>query len=353
MRDESTVGTVYFLLKCALYGVAGVVWYRNLLFRALPGLSYGQSWIVLWGLVAWSVITGTFFCYRCRKTEWTADVSVLLPFGLYTVVAYARLAWKLAAAALGVAAVLSAVTVAATMTGKVGEGNRKAVLRRRAYRCFCRCQSYLAVSLTVVMVLLGVRGIFRKPLAEPASVSPEAGRQGPEQTISGNMETLLSLQEERWAELSVRERLDVLQTVANIEAYYLGIPHELKVGASPKEESLLGDYLHADHTIYINLDHLERDPAQQVLKTCCHEAYHSYQYCLVEAYQQIGAEYRELLFYHEVQTYEQEFLDYKDGEDGFLDYYHQQCESDAREYAGNAVADYYDRIEKYVKETGV
>ena len=48
-----------------------------------------------------------------------------------------------------------------------------------------------------------------------------------------------------------------------------------------------------------------------------------------------------------LKSYAEEFSNYKEGA---RDYYYQKCEIDAREYAEEAVADYYQRIEEYLTE---
>lgn len=40
------------------------------------------------------------------------------------------------------------------------------------------------------------------------------------------------------------------------------------------------------------------------------------------------------------------------GEEDFCGYYYQDCESDARDYAEDAVYDYYCRINEYLLEMG-
>ena len=117
-----------------------------------------------------------------------------------------------------------------------------------------------------------------------SSVSATVNEQGVSQTISNNIDTVLLLREEEWSQLTTQEKLDTLQTVANIEAHYLGLPNELNVGIANLGEYTLACYNDNTHTISIDLNHLENDSVYDVLDSCCHEAYHSYQHRLVEAY---------------------------------------------------------------------
>ena len=79
------------------------------------------------------------------------------------------------------------------------------------------------------MFILGIGAFFGSSLLQPeviATTYKEAG----EQTINNYIESVLMLQKKLWVDLSVPERLNILQTVANIERRLFGIPHELNVG---------------------------------------------------------------------------------------------------------------------------
>ena len=82
-----------------------------------------------------------------------------------------------------------------------------------------------------------------------------------------------------------------------------------------------------------------------MLQTLCHEAYHSYQYCLVEAYRAVDDEEKGLKIFSKAEKYDAEFENYKDAGEDFFEYAAQECERDAREYSEEAVYEYYNRIE--------
>ena len=86
---------------------------------------------------------------------------------------------------------------------------------------------------------------------------------------------------------------------------------------------------------------MENDSVYDVLDSCCHEAYHSYQHRLVDAYNLSEDNLRELRIYNSAGQYAQEFRNYNNGARDFTSYFFQYCEMDAREYAESAVLDYY------------
>lgn len=158
------------------------------------------------------------------------------------------------------------------------------------------------------------------------------------------------LDEDTWVQLSSREKLDVLQTVANIEARYFGLPHALNVISGNLEHNILACYNDQMHLITIDLHHLEYDSARSVLKSLCHEARHAYQHRLCDVYDGAAETQKTLLLFRSVQCFQQEFSNYVEGSDDPTGYYTQQCETDARAYADEATADYYARIHAYLKE---
>ena len=182
-------------------------------------------------------------------------------------------------------------------------------------------------------------------------IAATKNNQSAPQTISKNIDTVLLLQEEAWEDLTTQEKLDVLQTVANIESHYLGLPNELNVGAANLGEYTLACYNDRTHTISIDLYHLENDSVYDVLNSCCHEAYHSYQHRLIEAYNAAGEQMKRLQIYKSAVKYREEFCNYSDGNYDFCSYYYQDGEMDARDYAEDAVDDYYRRIEAYLNDT--
>lgn len=286
------------------------------------------------------------------RTSWTEAKAIIVPFGLYTVLAYSRTVGVWMPIVLALAGVLSAAYSIYLLTRKIRNRRHKCkVLVRRIYRCCMMCQSLLASALLVIMVAIGIHGVFGDNILN-SSVPATIDEQSVSQTISNNIDTVLLLQEEEWEKLSTQKKLDTLQTLANIEAHYLGIPNELNVGTANLKGNTLAYYNDNTHTISIDLDHLENDTVYDVLESCFHEAYHSYQHRLVDAYNNADESIKGLRLYKTAALYAEEFKNYVDGEDcDFWTYYDQRCESDARDYADDAIYDYYSKIEEYLSAT--
>lgn len=345
IKDRSTKTLTSFLLTCGGYAIAAFIWYRNLLFRCMPGMTYSQSRLLLSGMMVGCILLGAFVLFRRRRTDWTALVCLLLPCGFYTMLTYRTVLGRLPAAVFAAAGLLTAGNALHVLTGKIRSADRRRVLHNRLYHCCCAAHSFLAAGMAVILLTLIGRAMFGTALVQP-SVEAQTGIA--EQVTQGNTDILLRLQPGEWQELEVKEKLDVLQTVANIEANRLGLPNELNVGGSNLSDGTLGSYDDRMHAIHINLELLETGSPDEALRSCCHEVYHSYQYRLVEAREAAGEELAGLRLFRSAAEYAEEFADYESGGSGeeFYAYYAQHCEEDARAYAEEAVQRYDQMLEE-------
>lgn len=348
MKDKSTKTLGEYWFDCLLYLVISWAWYDVLLFRCLPGMTCADSKSVLWAMIVVSVLLCSFVLYRKMRTNWTLSIALAIPFGLYTVIAYRQTMGKWMLIVLFIATSLTIAYSAFLITRKSKNcWSLRKVIKLRIHRCCYVMQSSLAVTLIFVIGIIGFQGVFGDNIIN-SSIAATTNKQSPSQTISNNIDTVLLLQEEKWKKLTTQKRLDVLQTVANIEAHYLGLPNELNVDAANLGEYTLACYNDRTHTISIDLNHLENDSVYDILDSCCHEAYHSYQHRLVDAYNAADESSRELRIYKSATQYNQEFNNYIDGNSDFCLYYYQSCEMDARDYAEEAVSDYYKRINEFL-----
>lgn len=353
MRDKNSMGELWFLAEHVFWAVIWMVEYKFLFFRSISGLELTESRRILWAMVigcsAWGI---------CRQRErhrnmYSVMCNLVTAFGMYTVIAYMPVRPVLIRAFLVGTGILAILYVALIQLQPVRTNSAS---RRRKIRLFRLEQSIAAVHNTVAVGMTALLLTFFLPLVFGstllnADVAPtnalESGAQEPESYI----QTLLLLQEEEWQTLTVKQKLDVLQTVANLEQSYLGLPNELNVSAENTEENVSGYYRDDTHQIVVSLDDLLQRSAGYVLDTVCHEAYHSYQHRLTELYAAVPEESRRLQVFRSVESYAREFGTYEDGQEDFDAYYSQACETDARDYAEKRVSDYEGEIWLYLTQT--
>lgn len=328
--------------------VVGYVWYRSLLFRPLAGIERKTSLHILLGVTAAAVLVFSLG-FRRRKNGWISSACIFLPFGLYTALAYANTFCTRIRLILVAAAVL-----AAGLTAVMFWGGR---LSRRRFRARLSRWGYLMVCTAVCAsaCLIGSAGwhAFLEGELFPAAAKAQASAadEAQPQTIASNISEVLKLQPEVWQGLTTAQRIDTMQTICNIEVYYLGLPCAVTVSGANLPENTLGSYEDRSRSIRISIEHLEKDPVEEVLDTLLHEVYHCYEFRLAEVYTAAAPELQRLRLFRDAASYAGEVAQPVDPEEDYQAYTAQALETDSRIYAAIGVQEYYDRIAAYLAQS--
>ena len=230
--------------------VVGYIWYRSLLFRPLAGLERKASLHILLWLTAAAVLALSLG-FRRRKNGWISSACVFLPFGLYTVLAYAKTFRTRILLILVPTAVL-----AMGLTAVMFWGRR---LSRRHFQARVSRWKYLMVctAVSASVCLIGSVGwhAFLEGELFPAAVKAQASAvdEAQAQTIASNISEVLKLQPEVWQDLTTAQRIDTMQTICNIEVYYLGLPCAVTVSGANLPENTLGSYDDSSLAISISI----------------------------------------------------------------------------------------------------
>ena len=109
---------------------------------------------------------------------------------------------------------------------------------------------------------------------------------------------------------------------------------EIRLRFENLQEGRLGYFDNKTHILVMNTLHLN-DSCMQEMEALCHEVYHAYQYDLMMLYRRLKPAERQLYLFQPIGEWENEIGDYADGlsEEDFSDYYAQQYERAARDYA--------------------
>lgn len=351
MRKNNSMSVGGFIWEHIFWVLIAWIWYKNILFRCIGSHSLAESRWILWGIVAASCLVGIVFEMKNNRNGLSVFCNLMLGFGLYTVLAYIQIRKTLIIVTLSVVAVLSVAFATLVMIRKIKNKRKtRKIIHWWIVRSFMGAKQLLAIGLAFIILISGAGTFFGSGIMN-ASEKPATQENINEQTIANNIETVLLLQDELWETLTVQQRLDVLQTIANIEQRYLGLPNELTVCAANLREGVLAYYTDNTNEIVISIDSLLNDASWALLDSVCHEAYHSYQHRLIDAYNGANDAAKSLRIFRKATSYADEFSDYISGEVDFCGYYFQDCESDARDYADDAVLDYYTRISEYLLDT--
>lgn len=351
MNAENTKGKIEFIIDHIWWAFIAWLWYKNILFRCLGTHSLKESRMILLGMILCCSILGIALEMKKQRNSISVLMNLIAGFGLYSVFAYLPIKRNLILITFLIAAVLAVLYTSLILCHKIKNRRKfKKILARRIIRAFSGSRNILCTGMAVIMVLIGTNAVFGTSLLRP-SVAPAKQSNVEEQTIANNMETLVLLKEDTWKTLSVEEKLNVLQTVANIEQRYLGLPNELNVGAANLREGLAGCYSDSTHEIIVSMDCLLNDSSRELVDTICHEAYHSYQHRVCDSYDEASDEMKSLYLYYDATIYKEEFSNYIDGKEDLCSYYTQTVERHSRRYASSATDEYFERINEYLSET--
>ncbi len=346
MQNKNKSSITGFAISHLYWGALIAYWYRTLCFRVIPGFTLVESNVIFWSLYAGLITIGFLLTIRRRRNDSSMSATVFTPVALYFFWSYWQSCPNIVTTMLVILLIVACVYVSLVGINLVHDYRRgkRISFGRAASGMFYGTRTITGIC-AGILVIATVSGIGFGKISSNIEASNPVRHSC---TISDNIETVSLLNEDSWNELSVEEKLDVLQVIANIEASYLGLPHELNVSARILAEDICGNYDDSTHTVTLNLDYLSGESAHDVLETVLHEAYHAYERRLVDLYNRLSTEDQKLLMFESAPYYQENFENYIDGHGDILGYMLQDVEIDSRRYATFGVEDYYTRIEEYL-----
>lgn len=350
MQSINTKEKSEFIFDHAFWVAVSMIWYKNTLFKCIPNYTLKASEIILWSLVLLLTALGVALTFANHRNSISTLVNILIPYELYTVIVFWRDQKRFATISLCVSLLLTICYLILLFSPKIKSSEKRGrIIIRRAKRAFLGSRTIISFCMIIFLLPMGINAVFGRTVAFKAA-DAEVPSEDYECTIANNIDKVCNLRQEKWETLSLSEKANTLQTVANIEAYYLGLPHELNIKVMDVGDSTVSQYDDKTHSITLNSSFLDSAEASEALNSLCHEAYHAYQLRLCDACNSMDPKYRSLLSFNNVPSYQQEFQNYNNGEKYFMDYYYQVCEVTAREYAETSVQEYYYKIELYQEE---
>lgn len=347
----NTLSRANYVTKHLIVVCLATVWYMDIVFRSIPTLSTIQSLTVLGILLAVPIVLRVLLTLRRGRTDLNMAFTIVVPFQIYTALSYQANLPMLVRVITALILVVYEYETLMLLAQALRRWRRRAVTREKVLLSpKVRTGIILTCCAFCVAVFVGADVVFGK-LAFPPATAEGQGDES-EATIANNLDTLAPLLDpDTWAALSTEEKLRAMQTVADIEANYLGVSYDLNIVLLDLDENTLGNFNSHSHLISIDREHLEGGLPMEVLNTVCHEAYHAYQQCLCRAYISMDEAAKNLYAFRSIKNYEEEFLNYADGsgdEEAFVEYLHQRCETDARSYARRCESEYTASITAYL-----
>lgn len=355
MRNINKIPPKIYLFLTVFSALIAMLIYRSTVFCCISFTSFEDSKAILWLIWTACLLTSYLLTFKRRRNYFSIFSNTVLPFGIYTMLTYdgvhLHLAFVLKTAILilcGLFGVLNLVWV--NIPDDLNELLR--VAKIRLIHFLNGAKSISVVFMSVLLIYVFALYAFDSPSLIPAVKPAVAVEANKAEVLEENMPVISKVSENIWNSLSSEEKLDVLQTLANVEKTQLGISHEVNVCADSLGLGTYGCYNYNSHTVYINKWILRESDSTECVKTICHELRHAYQHDSAEAYLSLDKKHQQLAIFDDLRDYYENLDDYKDVSDGFSEYENQTVEADSRAYSEERTSFYLNAADEYLAKAG-
>lgn len=330
MKRSIMFGKIYFVLFHILLAFNFWQLYYATLFQPLRNHGTIESVLLLGGCVLLTSVVGILYQIKDGRNYFNAVVNVGCGFAIYHGMTYIPFQHDITFIVLPVFLMISTVVSIFDLPNFHPRHKPRFLLKTfgEAYRT-------AALAFVAILVTTVVSTHFKTETPASTAYAQEV----PIQT-----EQIALLRNDNWSTLDTVSKVQVLQTIADMEQSKLGIPFRMTVIVEDLPGNELGCYKDDTKTISIDEKHLALSSQWRVVITVCHESYHCYQHRLVQVYHQADATLKELPCFGKAKQYEYELCNYVNGDDDMDTYSEQALEIDAREYAEKAAYEYYQQV---------
>ncbi|WP_418401857.1 hypothetical protein [Catenibacterium sp.] len=328
MKQHNTLTLKQFIIRSVGVYFITLIIFCLFIFKVIPGCSLLQSKLVLFLLAVLSVGL-IYFEKDDRRNYLSIALNVLMPFGIYTTIAYMPLLTLPLGLVWGILITLNIIYIGLYLF-KVKRRNYNSLLEK----------SQLVIGLASLLSLVIVLSftLFGSSIIQSST------------KITNNTDVYMRKYDEKslknlhhWFKLTRKEKLNTLQTICNNEREYLGISSRIKVGAGSNLTHAYCQYNNKSKEITFDISQLDHASSTTLLEALLHSTYHAYEYALVESYDTMSSDYNKLFDYRIIATYKKEFSTKVTNK---AKYYNQINESNARSYATDALQDYQNKLKK-------
>lgn len=172
--------------------------------------------------------------------------------------------------------------------------------------------------------------------------------------IKAHLKELMPIIDGTYKDLSLNERLDIFQTITNIECTYFGSSIAVSVklkSISPRGGIIYAYYTEEEKTIYLNELVFNDLSVEDALYTILHEDYHIYQNEQKKLYEAVPKELRNLSSLSGAKECKEGLDRYISGSTNYDEYKNQIIETQADSYAYTTTKEYIRLIRQYSKDS--
>ena len=152
MKSRNTMTEVKYVAEMVAYTIFAFILYRIYLYRCLPNIGDAETTRLLCVLVVAAEAAGVLISFRRYRTEVTVITNIVIPFGVFTILAYRDVSLKFIVTVMALGAVILLAN------GIVSFRKMPMVIRRRTDSVVPYMYHQLSVVVAVVMsvVMLGI-----------------------------------------------------------------------------------------------------------------------------------------------------------------------------------------------------
>lgn len=346
MQGRDTYKLGEFIFDTALFTVAFIMSFKNIVFKPLGNYSYDTSLYYLWATLIIFTILGIACHTKGNRNTPGLMANVIMGYGVFSVIIYKNdyptLIYTIIVLAI-IGVIVNVLLIWRCNKNKRGENTDNQLITRKIVSNSYNIIAYCLGALVLILSLNTLIGLsFLNPSIEATKNNNN--------TIDNNSEVISKLKEKKWRKLSVNNKMDIAQIIVNIEGEYLGLSNPIIIGGDNLSMNKLAEYNYRTKKIMIDINHLQYAESSDVLNSLLHECYHSCQDEYVAIYDDTKKKYKDNYILKEAKQYKKELNNYKkaSGDDAksFDNYYSQMIEHDARRYAELRSEDYLPTLNK-------
>lgn len=346
MRNINTLSSKYYLFLTVSFGLLSMMLYRATLFRCIFFNSYNSSKIKLWILFVVCLTISYLLTFRHRRNYFSVFANSVFPFGLFALetlgASHPFLAFAVEAGVFVLCALFGFAMIC--NNHRPHDPTKLCESIKRGFVHFLNgIKSISSVGFFIFISYVLILTTFSLPSLTPAVKPLEKVNATKAEYLQENLSEIVKIHPTVWKTLSFMQRLDTLQTLANVEKVQSGITHEINLKSKNLGMATYGTYDFETHCVSINNMLIKDDDPTQAVSTLMHEIRHAYQHEVTDALLSLDKEYQQLALFDDARSFFENNADYKSiyKGDTFKEYESQPVESDSRLYSEERAAYYF------------
>lgn len=368
MKDISSISPLGCIIEHLYWMFIIFLNYKNLTFIPLNDYSVASSRRILIACMVIASIIGIVLRWRRCMTTRGVIADLMIGVGIYTIMAYKGYyaGWI---KVLSIIYFVFFISYAILVFLRRSRGKSILNIRNRNRKCFIiisrtiRMMNVAGLVLGLIMFVLIIPitynrffrgGIIVADVKQSSFSGFDINYTENEWGLTYNIDSISKIRsKESWEPLTSKQKLAVLQDICNCECNYWGMDFQVTIVMDDLKEGTLGSYCHSERRIVIDKQHIENDAPEEILDTVLHEMYHGWEMTLISLYLDASESQKKMRVFQHCEEYIKELTNYQDGGDDFesyMRYYCQFLEKDSRQYARDAVKEYYDEIDLILEE---